>query len=90
MDTQLIVRLIVSGIAAINMFAAAFGFNPLPIEETDIYTIVSAIGALAAWVWGFWKNNNFTAAAKEAQEFLEISKSLEARVDEEDLVDDEL
>ncbi len=75
MDTQLIVRIIVSIITLINAFAASFGFDPLNIEEGTIYTVVSFFAAIAAWVWGFWKNNNFTEAAKKAQTLLDATKA---------------
>lgn len=67
MDTQLIVRIIVSIIAIINLCAAQFGFDPLDIEEESVYTVVSLIVAIVTWIWGFWKNNNFTKNAKAAQ-----------------------
>lgn len=64
METELIVRLIVSIFAAINAAAAAFGFNPFNVDEQTIYTVVSFVAAFVAWVWGFWKNNDFTDEAK--------------------------
>lgn len=70
MDTQLIVRIIVSIVTMVNAFAAALGVPPLDVDENTIYTVVSFIAMVAAWVWGFWKNNNFTEAAKKAQETL--------------------
>ena len=60
MDTNLIIRIVVSVIAFANLIASQFGFNPLKLSEKEIYTAVSAIVTLVAWVWGFWKNNNFT------------------------------
>lgn len=75
MDTQLIARLVVSIIAAINAAAAAFGFNPLNVDEQMVYSTVSFIAALAAWVWGFWKNNNFTQAAIEGQKVTDAIKA---------------
>lgn len=75
METQLAVRIIVSIITVINAFAAAFGFNPIDVDEDTIYTVVSFVAMIAAWVWGFWKNNNFTEAAKEAQKHLNNLKS---------------
>lgn len=75
MDTQLIARLIVSIIAAINAAAAAFGFNPLKVDEQMVYSTVSFIVALAAWAWGFWKNNNFTQAAIEGQKVTDAIKA---------------
>ena len=77
MDTQLAVRIIVSIIAMINGFAAAFGFDPLNVDEGTIYTVVSFVAVVAAWCWGFWKNNNFTEAAKKAQEVLDAAKKEE-------------
>lgn len=74
MDTQLIVRIIVSIVTAINAFAAAFGFDPLNIDEGTIYTVVSFFAVIAAWVWGFWKNNNFTEAAKKGQAVIDETK----------------
>lgn len=67
MDTGLIVRLVISVIAAINMLAGVFGFTPLNIDDDTVYTVVSAIAMVGTWAWGFWKNNNFTKAAKEGQ-----------------------
>ena len=67
MDKQLIVRIIVSVLAIANFIATQFGFNPLDLDEGTIYTIVSGIAAVVTWIWGFWKNNNFTSAAKAGQ-----------------------
>ena len=75
MDTQLIVRIIVSAITIINLLAAQFGFNPLNIDDETVYTVVSAVAAIAAWAWGFWKNNNFTKAAKKGQETIDKLKA---------------
>lgn len=68
MDIQLIVRIVVSIITIINLIAANFGFDPINLDEGVVYTTVSTIAAIAAWVWGFWKNNNFTTAAKAGQQ----------------------
>lgn len=67
MDTNLIVRIIVSVVTIVNLLAAQFGFDPLNLDEGTVYTIVSTAAAVVAWIWGFWKNNNFTNAAKKGQ-----------------------
>lgn len=74
MDNQLIVRLIVSIIAAINAGCAMFGLPQLEVTEGMIYTVVSFAAMIGAWVWGFWKNNNFTEAAKKGQEVVDAEK----------------
>lgn len=75
MDTNLIIRIVVSVIAFANLIASQFGFNPLKLSEQEIYTAVSAIVTLVAWVWGFWKNNNFTKEAKEGQRVIDDLKA---------------
>lgn len=77
MDTQLIVRIIVSIVTFINLLATSFGFDPLNLDEGTIYTVVSAIAVLVSWIWGFWKNNNFTEAAKYSQTVLDGRKDAE-------------
>jgi SPP1 family holin len=74
-DVNLIVRTIVSIIALINFIAAQRGFNPLNIDEQSIYVVVSTIVAIITWAWGFWKNNNFTDAAKQGQELIDKLKA---------------
>lgn len=65
MEMELIARLVFSIIVAINAAAAAFGFNPLNVDEQTVYTVVSFVVALVTWAWGFWKNNDFTPEARE-------------------------
>lgn len=75
MDKDLIVRIIISVITFINLLSTQFNFNPLPISDETVYTVVSAVITLITWIWGFWKNNNFTKEAKEAQLYLNDLKS---------------
>lgn len=75
MDTQLIVRLIVSIVAVINSVCSMAGFPLLNLGEEQITEAVNVAILVAAWAWGFWKNNNFTKQAKEAQKVLDEAKS---------------
>ena len=75
MDTQLIVRLIVSVIAVINSICSMAGFPLLNLGEEQVSDVVSAVLLVAAWAWGFWKNNSFTIAAKEGQKVTDAIKS---------------
>ena len=69
-DKDLIARIVLSVIAFINLLANAFGFNPISVDENAVYTTVLFVAALVVWIWGFWKNNNFTQNAKDAQKYL--------------------
>lgn len=74
MDAQLITRIVVSFIAIFNLVAAEFGWSPFSADESDIYLVVSTIFMLVMFIRGFWKNNNFTEAAKLAQDVLDEIK----------------
>jgi SPP1 family holin len=43
--------------------------NPLPFSDEQIYQGVSAIVAVIATLWAWWKNNSFTKEAIEADEY---------------------
>lgn len=50
--------------------AVAGGFG-LAIDPDSLGTIAACGVALAAGVWSWWKNNNITEAAQDAQHYLE-------------------
>lgn len=67
-------RLIVPLYSIVNLTLLASGYDPLPFAETavdlGVTTLVGILGTLVAW----WKNNNVTRAAKEAQVLLDELK----------------
>lgn len=67
MDAQLITRLIISILAVINLICQQMGWTPFEADEEKIYSAVSLILTIIIWARGFWKNNNFTDAAKLGQ-----------------------
>lgn len=67
MDAQLITRLIVSILAIINLICQQMGWTPFEADEEKLYSAVSLVITIIVWVRGFWKNNNFTEAAKLGQ-----------------------
>ena len=62
----------------LTSFAAMFGFA---MDAELAYSIVSVALFAVATVWGWWKNNNVTAAASEAQDFVKIIKANTPRCD---------
>src|SRR5690625_3960374 len=67
---QAIVRLVVLVILLINQFLITVGWNPLPFGEEQIFEGVSSIATVAMAIFTWWKNNNVTKEAQEAQEYL--------------------
>ena len=62
-------------LALTNQILSACGKPVLPIESATVEQLVTAgittVAALVAW----WKNNSFTAAAIQADKYLENKKS---------------
>ena len=62
-------------LALTNQVLSALGKPVLPIESQTVEQLVTAgittVAALVAW----WKNNSFTAAAIQADKYLENKKS---------------
>ena len=62
-------------LALTNQVLSALGKPVLPIESQTVEQLVTAgittVAALIAW----WKNNSFTAAAIQADKYLENKKS---------------
>lgn len=61
-------------LAIINNTLALFGKSPLPIDNTTLEGVISALfmfgTAFAAW----WKNNSFTIPAIKADEYMKALK----------------
>ena len=78
-DIGTITRTILIIIALINQGLVIAGKNPLPFEDEQIAQVISfgftAVTSLTAW----WKNNNFTSEAKEAQHYLDALKSVKKK-----------
>lgn len=64
-----IVRLLVMLASAV---AGGFG---LTVDPDALGTIAACAVALIAGVYGWWKNNNLTAAAQDAQAYLDAVKA---------------
>lgn len=63
------VRLIVPAIAAgLSMFGIAVDADALLVGTTIVISAVT-------FIWSWWKNNNLTSAAQEAQKMLDEIKS---------------
>lgn len=65
-----IIRLIVQAILLVNMGLTLAGKNPIPFDEATVteWLTVAAAGISSIWTW--WKNNNVTKKAQEAQTIL--------------------
>lgn len=70
-----IVRLVVLIILLANQALVSFGYNPLPFSEEQVYEGVSTIALTASAIYTWYRNNNVTKAAEEAQVVLERKRA---------------
>lgn len=67
---QAIIRLVVLFVLLVNQTLIIYGWNPLPFSEEQIYEAVSSVAVVAMSIYTWWKNNNVTKEAQQAQEYL--------------------
>ena len=72
--TGTIARTAVLVVSLLNVLLNAFGKNPLPFSDDEVYTTVSTV-AVAASLAAWWKNNSFTKAALKADETLALERT---------------
>lgn len=68
-ESGTIVRTIVLIFALVNQTLTMAGKNPLPFSDDDIYTVATGVLTVGASLISWWKNNSFTQAALEADEY---------------------
>lgn len=72
--TSTIIRTLCLILALINQILSAIGKPLLPIEDSQIETIVTETALVITALWGWWKNNSFTKNAIVADEYLKELK----------------
>lgn len=79
--TKALFRAAVMLILGINAALVAKGVSPL--DNYVLTEVLSYVAGAAAVLWAWWKNNNVTEAAQEAQEVLNELKALGPEAAEE-------
>lgn len=97
--TELITRVIVSAIILMNIVLSVFGCNPLDVDESAVFGVVSTILLFADHIYNTWKNFNITPEAvtgqtvinalKQGEEFTESLEELIEAYKAFDAEDDE-
>lgn len=77
---EAIVRLAVLLVLFINQTLVLFGWNPLPFSEEEIYVGLSSVALAIQSIYVWYRNNNVTEEAQEAQLLLDELKDEKAKV----------
>lgn len=62
-------RLVILVIALINSALAHYGKPLIKTDETFIYQTLSDLFLIGSIAWSYWRNNNITKKAQEAQAY---------------------
>ena len=73
-DAGTLTRTILIILALINQGLVIAGKETLPFTDEQITQVISFVFTVVTALLAWWKNNNFTAAAKEAQEYANAMK----------------
>ena len=68
------VRTAVLAVALINQLLTVFGIHPLPFSDEQIYEGISMLFTAVSALWAWWKNNSFTAAARQGDRLMHSLK----------------
>ena len=60
-------RLIVPFYALVNAFLLSLGYNPMPFSDEEVTAAVNAVIGAVGTLYVWFKNNNVTKEAQEAQ-----------------------
>ena len=83
-SVETVVRTIVLVVTLLNQVLTMLGKNPLPFAEDELYSmltaaeevsqVISLAFTIGASIWAWWKNNSFTSAAIQADEYMKEIK----------------
>ena len=76
MDT--IIRLVILVLALVNQILTSTGHSVLPIDNEMATQIITLLFTAIASIVAYWKNNSWTQAAKQADEYLKTLKDGES------------
>ena len=71
MEKDTLIRTCLLFLALLNQCLELAGFCPLPVEEEEIYQVLTGLLTAGASLWAWWKNNSFTQKALAADEWKE-------------------
>ena len=74
------VRVVLFLLGVVNYFLAAFGIDIIKFDNEQVTQLVNAVYIAVTGFYTLWKNNNFTAEAQEAQQYLDGMKTVKGNV----------
>ncbi|MCF0240774.1 MAG: phage holin [Streptococcus gallolyticus] len=83
------VRVVLFLLGVVNYFLTAFGIDIIKFDNEQITQLVNAVYIAVTGFYTLWKNNNFTAEAQEAQQYLDDMKTVKGNVQPTTVVEEQ-
>lgn len=80
-DVHTIIRTAVLVLALLNQGLTLFNLSPLQISDEQLGEFIALAFTISSAIWSWWKNNNITSEAIEAQGYLNDLKTLKKKED---------
>lgn len=74
-DKGTVIRTTILVLALVNQVLTVFGINPLPIDNANVELLIATAWTIVSAIWSWWKNNNITQEAIQAQIYLDDLKN---------------
>ena len=69
-------------VALINAILQMFGFNTIPIADSDVSEVISTVFLIGTTLYNVYKNRNITVASQKAQDITNAIKNGELLVED--------
>ena len=69
-------------VALVNAVLQMFGFNTIPIADSDVSEVISTVFLIGTTLYNVYKNRNITVASQTAQDITDAIKNGELLVED--------
>ena len=69
-------------VALVNAVLQMFGFNTIPIADSDVSEVISTVFLIGTTLYNVYKNRNITVASQKAQQITDAIKNGEILVED--------
>ena len=69
-------------VALVNAVLQMFGFNTIPIADSDVSEVISTVFLIGTTLYNVYKNRNITVASQKAQQITNAIKNGEILVED--------
>ena len=69
-------------VALVNAVLQMFGFNIIPIADSDVSGVISTVFLIGTTLYNVYKNRNITVASQKAQDITDAIKNGELLVED--------